>query len=107
MALLPSALGFLRSDVSGLRQSQDEDRIRRVAKRTGYELQKTIAFSDRTDEPIRRLRVVVDRLHIDAVIVPGTEHFDNRQVPAALLEVAAVITPTRVYPRTAPKDSEQ
>ncbi|MFD7847555.1 hypothetical protein ACFV4K_32070 [Nocardia sp. NPDC059764] len=89
---MPSAVGFLRSDVSGMNQPRDELRILAAARRTGYDLRKTIVFSSRTDEPMRRLRVAIDRLGVDAVIVPSTEHFDNRVIPGELLEVAAVIT---------------
>ncbi|MTE16092.1 hypothetical protein [Nocardia aurantiaca] len=92
MGLLPSAVGFLRSDVSGLQQPQDELRIRRAAKRTGYDLRKTIVFSERTHDRTRRLRVAIDRLGVDAVIVPSTEHFDGRAIPDELLDVATVIT---------------
>ncbi|QLY29931.1 hypothetical protein [Nocardia huaxiensis] len=102
MGLLPSAVGFLRSDVSGLRQSQDEMGIRRAAKRTGYELRKTIVFGERTEDRVRRLRVAIDRLGVEAVIVPSAEHFDGGAIPAELLEVAAVITasPEQVWGRT-------
>ncbi|MFE3100383.1 hypothetical protein [Nocardia tengchongensis] len=41
---------------------------------------------------MHRLRVAIDRLGVDAVIVPSIEHFDDHLVPARLLEVAVVIT---------------
>ncbi|WP_405496689.1 hypothetical protein [Nocardia sp. NBC_00511] len=91
MGLLPSAIGYLRTDVSGLRQSRDESRILGTAKRTGYDLRKTVAFSGKTDRPMHRLRVVCERMGVGAVIVPNLDHFENRVVPAELLEVAAVV----------------
>ncbi|APB01055.1 hypothetical protein NS506_07028 [Nocardia seriolae] len=92
MGLLPSAVGFLRSDVSGLNQPRDELQIMRAAKRTGYDLRKTLVFSDRTEDRAHRLRVAIDRLGVDAVIVPSTAHFDGHDIPADLLAVATVIT---------------
>ncbi|GAB4588211.1 hypothetical protein [Nocardia sp. IFM 10818] len=92
MGLLPSAVGFLRSDVSGLNQPRDELRILAAARRTGYDLRKTIVFSEHTEDRMRRLRVAIARLGVNAVIVPSTEHFDDRTIPEELLEVAAVIT---------------
>ncbi|MFE3102266.1 hypothetical protein [Nocardia tengchongensis] len=92
MGLLPSAVGFLRSDVSGPNQIRDELRIRAAAKRTGYDLRKTIMFSERTEDRLHRLLVAIDRLGVSAVIVPSTEHFDNETLPDELLEVATVIT---------------
>ncbi|AYF79362.1 hypothetical protein D7D52_24885 [Nocardia yunnanensis] len=92
MGLLPSAVGFLRSDISGLNQPHDELQIRLAASRAGYDLRKTVAFSERTDDQIHRLRVVVDRLGVDAVIVPSAAHFNGHAIPAELLEVATVIT---------------
>ncbi|MFE3027626.1 hypothetical protein [Nocardia tengchongensis] len=51
---------------------------------------------------MHRLRVAIDRLGVDAVIVPSIEHFDDRLVPAQLLEVAVVITasPGNTWART-------
>ncbi|MEC3953624.1 hypothetical protein VMT65_11325 [Nocardia sp. CDC153] len=57
MGLLPSAIGYLRQDVS--------------------------------ENPAQ---VAIDRLGVDAVIVPSTEHFDDHVIPAELLAVATVIT---------------
>lgn len=92
MGLLPSAIGFLRSDISGPNQSHDELRIRSTAKLTGYDLRKTIVFSQQTEDRAHRLRVAIDRLGVDAVIVPSTAHFDGHDIPADLLEVTTVIT---------------
>ncbi|KIA62013.1 hypothetical protein [Nocardia vulneris] len=92
MGLLPSAVGFLRSDVSGLNQPRDELRIHAAARRTGYDLRKTIVFSEHTQDRVHRLRVAIARLAVNAVIVPSTEHFDDHKIPEELLEIATVIT---------------
>ncbi|QVI20061.1 hypothetical protein KHQ06_27915 [Nocardia tengchongensis] len=99
---MPSAVGFLRSDVSGLSHVRDELRIRDAAKRTGYDLRKIVVFNDRTEDRQHRLRVVVDRLRVDAVIVPSIKHFDDHAIPVELLTMAAVITvsPGSTTPRT-------
>ncbi|MFF0637269.1 hypothetical protein ACFYTS_32775 [Nocardia sp. NPDC004151] len=104
---LPSAIGFLRSDISGWNQVEDELRIRTAAKRTGHDLRKTIVFTKRTENRLHRLRVAIDRLGVEAVIVPSAAHFDERSIPAEVLEMAAVITvsPGRTTPRTRPATS--
>ncbi|MFE3697587.1 hypothetical protein ACFXO7_06895 [Nocardia tengchongensis] len=107
VGLLPSAVGFLRSDISGVHQPQDERRIRSAAKRTGYDLRKTLVFNERTEDRLHRLRVAIDRLGVDAVIVPSPAHFDDDTIPAELLEVAVVVTasPMNATPRTRPATS--
>ena len=109
MSLLPSAIGFLRSDVSATKQQQDERAIERAARLKGYDLRKTIVFSEHTKEPVHRLCVAVDRTNADAVIVPSVDHFDSRTVPVELLEVAAVlvIRPDDAHPRTCPNRSRR
>ncbi|MVU77153.1 hypothetical protein GPX89_07810 [Nocardia sp. ET3-3] len=91
MGLLPSAVGFLRTDVSGPNQAQDELRIRQAANRTGYDLRKTIVFSERTKDRVHRLRVAIDRLDVEAVIVPTVEHFDGGDIPDEIREMAGVL----------------
>lgn len=97
----PAALGYLRSDVSGPSQPWDEANLRSIATRFGYELLKTVRFDSHTDRPVHRLRILVARLDIDAVITPSIEHFDRNQVPAELVAVADVITvsPENTYAR--------
>ncbi|WP_327146394.1 hypothetical protein [Nocardia sp. NBC_01327] len=89
---MPSAIGYLRSDVSGARQVWDENQIRSLAKKFGYDLRKMIVFSATTDRPAHRLRVVVSRLGVDAVFVPSLEHFEGSEIPAEVAAVAAVVT---------------
>lgn len=95
---MPTAIAYLRSDVSGVRQSWDEIRNRGCAKRRGDTLSKTIVFSRRVEDPIGRLIEAVRRAGAQSVVVPSLAHFDGT-VPAALLAEADVITvdPYRIY----------
>ncbi|NNH75021.1 hypothetical protein HLB23_35105 [Nocardia uniformis] len=86
MSPQPTAIGYLRRDVSGIRQEWDETHIRSLARRFGYDLAKIVAFGPDTDAPITRL-INVART-VDAVIVPSVEHFDGGAVPGPLVKVA-------------------
>ncbi|MVU82357.1 hypothetical protein GPX89_34630 [Nocardia sp. ET3-3] len=103
MRATPDALGYLQKHVSGNQQQWDETRMRSLAARLGYNLRKTVAFSENTHQPIQRLVNVVRNLGIEAVIVPGPQHFDGRKVPAELVQVVDVITvdPEATYARRA------
>ncbi|MGQ4597359.1 hypothetical protein [Nocardia sp. R6R-6] len=103
MRARPTAIGYLRRDISGISQTWDEIQIRSLAKRLGYELAKTVVFRAETDSPLSRLLNVVRRVDVDAVIVPGVRHFGG-EVPTGLVAVADVITvsPERTYARWAP-----
>ncbi|WP_051022214.1 hypothetical protein [Nocardia pneumoniae] len=98
----PTAIGYLRRDVSGVSQTWDEIQIRSLAKRLGYELAKTVVFGPKTDCPLSRLLNVVRRIDVDAVIVPNSRHF-GADVPAELVKVVDVITvqPENTYARWA------
>ncbi|RDI51926.1 hypothetical protein DFR68_104410 [Nocardia mexicana] len=99
----PSAIGFLRQDVSLSRQSWDEIQMRSLAKRFGYDLRKTVVFGLRTDRPVYRLRGIVRFLEVDAVLVPSIDHFESDEVPAELVGIVDVITvsPEHTYARWA------
>ncbi|MGW4368667.1 2'-5' RNA ligase family protein [Nocardia takedensis] len=84
MRKAPTAIGYLRKDVSGVHQQWDETRIRSHARRLGYELAKTVTFSTATDDPEARLINVVRSLEIDAVIAPSLDHFGGA-VPEILV----------------------
>ncbi|WP_051175524.1 hypothetical protein [Nocardia exalbida] len=103
----PTAIGYLRRDVSGVSQTWDEIQIRSVAMRFGYELAKTVVFGPETDSPLSRLLNVIRRTDVDAVIAPGLKHF-GFEVPSELVEVADVVTvnPQRTYARWAPGCSD-
>lgn len=87
----PPAIGYLRTDVSGPSQTWDETRIRSLARRYGYDLSRIVAFSERTDDPAKRLLNVVANTAAEAVFAPSEKHFDG-PVPQSLVNVVDVIT---------------
>ncbi|MFR9752194.1 hypothetical protein ACL02S_14325 [Nocardia sp. 004] len=89
----PTALGYLRRDVSGISQTWHETQIRSLAKRLGYDLAKTVVFGPWTDNPVVQLMNQVWDADAKAVLVPGVEHFGT-EVPAELVKLADVITVT-------------
>lgn len=97
------AIGYLRRDISGVRQPWDEIQVRSLAKRLGYNLRKIITFTSGVDDVERRLRNIVERLGVDAVVVPGIAHFEGGVIPPGLVRVADVITvePECTYARWA------
>ncbi|MEV6320637.1 hypothetical protein AB0M45_05480 [Nocardia sp. NPDC051787] len=107
MRARPTAIGYLRRDVSGVSQTSDEIQIRSIAKRLGYELAKTVVFGPETDSPLSRLLNVVRRVDARAVIVPGVQHL-GWEVPPELVKVVDVITvnPQNTYTRLAPGFSD-
>lgn len=96
------ALGYVRKDVSGVRQRWDEQQIRSLAGRFGYFLHKTVVFGSYIDDPVGELMCVVERTEAEALFVPSLEHFDGC-VPRALVSVADVVTvvPRYTYARWA------
>ncbi|WP_028477877.1 hypothetical protein [Nocardia sp. CNY236] len=103
MTTKPTAIGYLRRDVSGIRQDWHEIQMRSLAKLFGYDLAKTVVFTENTTARIVRLMTVVWRVDAAAVIVPSVEHF-GAEVPVELVKLADVITvaPRRTYQRTPP-----
>lgn len=99
----PNAIGFLRSDVSGIRQIWDETQIRSVAKRLGYDLCKILVFGPDSERQMARLKATITQLDAESVIVPGVEHFQAGQVPATLVRTVDVITvdPLKTFARRA------
>lgn len=98
----PKALGYVRKDVSGVRQRWDEAQVRSLAHRFGYFLHKTVAFGSYVDDPVGELMCVIKRADAEAVFVPNLEHFDGC-VPRSLVAVADVVTvvPRYTYARWA------
>ncbi|QBS43842.1 hypothetical protein [Nocardia sp. CS682] len=98
---VPTALGYLRQDVSGDGQAWDEAGMRSLAKRFGYTLTHTIVVAADTPEPIEALASTARRTGVDCVIVPSTEHFDGEKVPTTLTRLVDVITvrPVHTYER--------
>lgn len=95
------AIGFLRRDISGVRQPWDETQIRSLARRLGYNLRKIITFTADVDDIGLRLRNIAEAHRVDAVFVPHVAHFDGGVVPSKLARVADVITvePVCTYSR--------
>ncbi len=93
MRLLPTAIGYLRADISGGQQQWDEAQLRSLAGRLGYTYAKTVVFSAATVEPVDQLIDLARRLDLDAIVVPTRAHLDG-EIPDALVRVADVITVT-------------
>lgn len=95
------AIGFLRRDISGIRQPWDEAQIRSLARRLGYNLRKIITFAADVDDAGLRLRNIAEAHRVDAVFVPSAAHFDGGVIPSKLVRVADVITvePVCTYAR--------
>ncbi|MEU1426457.1 hypothetical protein ABZ412_05195 [Nocardia sp. NPDC005746] len=98
----PSAIGYLRHDVSGAQQQWDEAQIQHLARRLGYDLCKTVVFGPETDRPLVRVRTLVSRMEADAVIIPSLAHFGGH-IPDDIVQVADIITvsPENTYARWA------
>ncbi|MFE3080680.1 hypothetical protein [Nocardia tengchongensis] len=88
---IPTAIGYLRSDVSGERRQWDEMQNRGLAKRLGYALAKTVVFNEHIEDPVQRLINVVCRMRAEAVVVPNLDHFGGT-VPDELVRVVDMIT---------------
>lgn len=104
MKFRPTAVGYLRSDVSGLRQAWDEDQIRKRAQRLGYDFAKLVIADARSGRHLLAgLKTITTRLDAEAIIVPSARHFDGATVPDDLVQVADVITvdPEETYARWA------
>ncbi|AYF77932.1 hypothetical protein D7D52_33575 [Nocardia yunnanensis] len=102
MRYRPAALGYLRTDVSGVSQLWDEHQIRSLATRLGYDFCGTIVFDPRTEQhPLARVRNQARRLRAEAVITPSPNHFANGTVPGDLVKQLDVITvnPEATYAR--------
>ncbi|WP_194816808.1 hypothetical protein [Nocardia sp. XZ_19_385] len=97
----PTAIGYLRRDVSGVSQAWDEIQIRSRAARLGYDLAKTIVFDRYTDNRLMRLLQAVERDDAEAVFVPSASHF-SAGIPPELVEYSDVVTvnPEFTYSRT-------
>lgn len=95
------AVGYLRKDVSGVAQGWHETQIRVTAKRSGYNLAKTVVLSAKTENPIAELIETGRRVKAHAVIVPSAAHFEGEVIPDELtrvMDVVCVVT-ERTYRR--------
>ncbi|MGV9410494.1 hypothetical protein ACWDOP_11315 [Nocardia sp. NPDC003693] len=104
MRYRPTCLGYLRTDVSGAARLRDEDRIRNLAARLGYDFAGAVVFDPSSGRPpLAGLKAQATRLDAEAVIVPGPEHFEGGRVPEGLVRRLDVITvePEQTYARRA------
>lgn len=104
MRYKPTALGYLRVDVSGIAQLWDESQIRRVAERYGYDFADMVIYDPRFGRPpLARLKAQATRLDAEAVIVPSPQHFEGGEMPGTLVQQLDVITvtPEATYARRA------
>ncbi|MFI1913630.1 hypothetical protein [Nocardia sp. NPDC020380] len=110
MRFRPTAVGYVRSDISGARQAWDEERIRSRAKRLGYDFAKIVVADARSGGQaqgggalLAGLKSTLRRLDAEAVIVPSAKHFAGEQVPSDLVQLVDVITvePEETYARWA------
>ncbi|MFC9997947.1 hypothetical protein [Nocardia sp. NPDC127526] len=103
MKFRPTAIGYVRSDISGVRQAWDEAEVRGAAALRGFDFAKMIVIDGRTGKPLLAgLKVTITCIMADAVFVPSTAHFEGGTVPGDLLHVVDVITvsPENTYTRT-------
>ncbi|MBF6182471.1 hypothetical protein IU481_29020 [Nocardia otitidiscaviarum] len=93
MRYRPTAIGYLRTDVSGMARFQDESRIRELSTRIGYDFADMVVHDPKFGRPpLARLKTQAARLGALAVIVPGLEHFEGGRVPGSLTERIDVVT---------------
>ncbi|MFE3190522.1 hypothetical protein ACFXHA_16015 [Nocardia sp. NPDC059240] len=105
MRYTPTALGYLRTDVSGVSQQWDESEIRRLAARYGYDLAEIVLYDPVSGRPpFARLKAQATRLDAEAVFVPSLSHFEDGQAPCSLVQRLDVVTvhPESTYSRRVP-----
>lgn len=104
MKYKPTAVGYLRTDVSGVAQLWDQTQIRRLATRLGYDFADMVVYDPKFGRPpLARLRAQATRLDAEVVIVPSPQHFEGGEVPGTLVQQVDVITvtPEETYARRA------
>ncbi|MFE3195415.1 hypothetical protein ACFXHA_40880 [Nocardia sp. NPDC059240] len=93
MKYRPTAVGYLRSDVSGVQQAWDETQIRSLAGRLGYDFARMVVIDGRTaTRLLAGVKATIARLDAEAVFVPCLAHFEGENVPADLVQAVDVIT---------------
>ncbi|MBF6085305.1 hypothetical protein IU485_28450 [Nocardia cyriacigeorgica] len=95
------ALGYIRTDISGVRQRWEETQMRSLAKRLGYNLTKTVALSKATDDPVGLLLGQIARSKAEAVFVPALAHLagDHERV---ISRADVIVSADEVYARWPP-----
>ncbi|MET9490976.1 hypothetical protein [Nocardia sp. NPDC006630] len=102
MLYKPTALGYLRTDVSGASRFWDESQIRDLAARLGYDFSGMVRYDPLSGRrPLARLKAQATRLDAQAVIVPGSDHFEGGQVPQSLLRQLdlIIVSPEETHTR--------
>ncbi|MFE3273194.1 hypothetical protein [Nocardia sp. NPDC059239] len=102
MRYMPTCLGYLRTDVSGVAQLWDQSQIRKLATRLGYDFADMVIYDPKFGRPpLARLKAQATRLDAEAVIVPSPEHFEGGEIPGTLVQQLDVITvnPEETYAR--------
>ncbi|MEC3919746.1 hypothetical protein [Nocardia sp. CDC160] len=102
MRYKPTALEYLRTDVSGIGQQWDESEIRRLAQRYGYDFADMVTYDPNSGRPpLARLKAQATRLDAEAVFVPSLEHFEDGESPASLVQKLDIVTvhPEETYAR--------
>ncbi|PXX54624.1 hypothetical protein DFR70_12465 [Nocardia tenerifensis] len=95
----PTAIGYLRRDVSGVSQVWDETQIRSVAKRLGYELAKIVVFGAQTERPVSQLLDTIERVGADAVVTPTPEHLGDELDRVVRVCDVITVNPENTYAR--------
>ncbi|MFD0364925.1 hypothetical protein ACFQZZ_26100 [Nocardia sp. GCM10030253] len=93
----PKAIGFLRRDISGIRQERHEMEIRSRARELGYDMARMVMLGPSADA-IDRLIAMLNRLNAAAVIAPSVEHVvDARDKLCAVCDLV-IVTPQQRWP---------
>ncbi|MFJ4653921.1 hypothetical protein ACIP5Y_21870 [Nocardia sp. NPDC088792] len=100
MTMQRTAVGYMRTDVSGASEKWDGANLHSAAINLDLDLRKIIAFDQHVERPIRRLRVQLSRLRACTLIVPSLDHLGGT-IPSAIREQVDVITlsPEATYER--------
>lgn len=92
------AIAYLRTDVSGAQQYQDECRMRRLSERLGYTLCETLVLCAATHSRIDRLLRLIAIERAEAVFVPHLDHLDGEHMRVAL-RADVIVDAHEVYAR--------
>lgn len=92
------AIAYLRTDISGTRQTWHEIQMRSLAIRLGYNLRLTVALSDMTDDPISEMLNTAEHKRAEAVFVPSAEHVHGH-LERVKSHFDVIVSPEEVYAR--------
>ncbi|MGW0251153.1 hypothetical protein ACWDYH_31440 [Nocardia goodfellowii] len=101
MSERPSAIGYLRKDISRDNQKWDESLMRTAAGGRGYNLRKTMAVSSQTETSVQALAAMLDRVGAAIVVTPALSHFDDRVIPAGITRLVLTVDSNQIYDPTA------